>query len=182
MRIVLLTLSAATYLAIGTAMLFEAGRLPAASPPAVPQAIPAVALAPPARTDELLASTLSEPAPSPTVAPVLRVKTVRVDPIPPPTEVEAQQQPTPEPQPAEASMVHDSTPTPANEPATTIPPRRAGRTHGAPTRLKTADRAAKRKIKLSADETSASDGALSYASRQPGLDESVNPLSRLFSR
>lgn len=165
MRILLLTISAATYLAIGVALLFQAGRLPAASPPAAPQST--VAVAPPARTEEPGASTSLEAA-SPAIPAVLRVKTVRVDPTPPPTEVEDQQPPLmPEARQAEASMIDGSSPAPEDEPATIIPRRRAGSTHSAPTSLKTAHRAAKRKVKIPADEASASDGALSYAQRQP---------------
>jgi hypothetical protein len=189
MRIVLLTLSAATSLAMGAARSLQAGRLPAASPPAVPQAIAAVAAVPAPDYGGQAPTSISARADEGTVAPVIRVKTVRVD----PEGVEVQEQPpAPEARQPEISIVDPPTSTLAEEPSAAMPAPETARAPAMPIRMTKSARATRRvvnsrrfatrrKARQLADEASASDGALSYAPRQPGL-ESLNPLGRLFSR
>src|SRR6478736_5884834 len=113
MRILLLTISAVISLATGAVLLLPVGRVPAASPPAVNQAIPAVAALPAPSQGGQASTFTSAPADDGTVAPVVRVKTVRVD----PEGVEVQEQrPAPEARQPETSMVDPSTPSIAEEP------------------------------------------------------------------
>src|SRR6476469_4090246 len=156
MRILLLTISAVISLATGAVLLLPVGRVPADDG---------------------------------TVAPVIRVKTVRVD----PEGVEVQEQrPAPEARQPETSMVDPSTPSIAEEPAAASPRRETDRASAVPTRITKSARttrrvassrrfATRRKARQLSGEASASDGALSYAPRQPGL-ESLNPFYRLVSR
>ena len=189
MHILLLTISAVISLATGAVLLLPVGRVPAASPPAVNQAIPAVAALPAPSQGGQASTFTSAPADDGTVAPVIRVKTVRVD----PEGVEVQEQrPAPEARQPETSMVDPSTPSIAEEPAAASPRRETDRASAVPTRITKSARttrrvassrrfATRRKARQLSDEASASDGALSYAPRQPGL-ESLNPFDRLFSR
>lgn len=187
MRILLLAISAVTSLATGAVLLLPAGNVPAASPPAVHQAVAAVAVLPAA--SEAGQASASTSAPAGTVAAVIRVKTVRVD----PEGAEVQEQPAaPQARQPETSMVDPSTPSAAEEPAATLSRRETDRASAVPTRITKSARttrrvaysrrfATRRKARQQTDEASASDGALSYAPRQPGL-ESLNPFDRLFSR
>ena len=188
MRILLLTISAVISLATGAVLLLPVGRVPAASPPAVNQAIPAVAALPAPSQGGQASTFTSAPADDGTVALVIRVKTVRVD----PEGVEVhEQRPAPEARQPE-TMVDPSTPSIAEEPAAASPRRETDRASAVPTRITKSARttrrvassrrfATRRKARQLSDEASASDGALSYAPRQPGL-ESLNPFDRLFSR
>ena len=114
---------------------------------------------------------------------------MRVD----PEGAEVQEQPAaPQARQPETSMVDPSTPSAAEEPAATLSRRETDRASAVPTRITKSARttrrvaysrrfATRRKARQQTDEASASDGALSYAPRQPGL-ESLNPFDRLFSR
>jgi hypothetical protein len=189
MRILLLAISAVTSLATGAVLLLPAGNVPAASPPAVHQAVAAVAVLPAASEAGQASASTSAPADHGTVAAVIRVKTVRVD----PEGAEVQEQPAaPQARQPETSMVDPSTPSAAEEPAATLSRRETDRASAVPTRITKSARttrrvaysrrfATRRKARQQTDEASASDGALSYAPRQPGL-ESLNPFDRLFSR
>jgi hypothetical protein len=189
MRILLLAISAVTSLATGAVLLLPAGNVPAASPPAVHQAVAAVAVLPAASDAGQASASTSAPADHGTLAAVIRVKTVRVD----PEGAEVQEQPAaPQARQPETSMVDPSTPSAAEEPAATLSRRETDRASAVPTRITKSARttrrvaysrrfATRRKARQQTDEASASDGALSYAPRQPGL-ESPNPFDRLFSR
>jgi hypothetical protein len=186
MRILLLAISAVTSLATGAVLLLPAGNVPAASPPAVHQAVAAVAVLPAASDAGQASASTSAPADHGTLAAVIRVKTVRVD----PEGAEVQEQPA-APQ-ARQPETDPSTPSAAEEPAATLSRRETDRASAVPTRITKSARttrrvaysrrfATRRKARQQTDEASASDGALSYAPRQPGL-ESLNPFDRLFSR
>jgi len=189
MRILLLTISAVISLATGAVLLLPVGRVPAASPPAVNQAIPAVAALPAPSQGGQASTFTSAPADDGTVAPAIRVKTVRVD----PAGVEVQEQRrAPDARQPEPSRVDASTPSMAEERADASPRRETDRASAVPTRITKSARttrrvassrrfATRRKARQLSGEASASDGALSYAPRQPGL-ESLNPFDRLFSR
>ena len=107
MRILLLAISAVTSLATGAVLLLPAGNVPAASPPAVHQAVAAVAVLPAASEAGQALASRSAPADHGTLAAVIRVKTVRVD----PEGAEVQEQPAaPQARQPETSMVDPSTP------------------------------------------------------------------------
>jgi hypothetical protein len=182
-------MSAAASLAMGAVLLLPAGDVPAASPPVVHQAISAVA-APPAPSQASQAATFTSAPADDGTAPVIRVKTVRVD----PEGVEVQEQrPASEARQPETGMVDPSTPGVGAEPAAASPRRETHRASAVPTRITSSARTtrrvassrrfATRKARQLADEARASDGALSYAPRPPQLGlESLNPFERLFSR
>jgi hypothetical protein len=187
MRILLLTISAAASLTMGAVLLLPARHVPAASPPAVHQAVAAAALPAASEAGQASRST-SAPAYDGTLAAVIRVKTVRVE----PEGAQVQERPpAPEATQPETSMVDPSTPSTADEPAAASPRRETDRASAVPTRITKSARttrrvanrrrfATRRKARQQADEASASDGALSYA-QQPA-PESLNPFDRLFSK
>jgi hypothetical protein len=180
MRVLLLSISAATYLVIGAALLFrvfQAGQLPAAGSPAVPQAVAAAAARVPAPHHAAQALTSrSARTDEGTVIPIIRVKTVRVD----PEDIEVEEQP---PRPEATEVPDPSTSTLADEPAATMPARETDRAPAVPPPVTKTARAtrgvvAKTKTKAPADEPRASDDALSFAPQQPDAEpEPSRPAS-----
>jgi hypothetical protein len=90
-RIFFLAGSAATLLAVGTALSFQAGRSPALSVPALPLT---VAAAPPASNAprDGDAAAPAGPVERPTAAPVILVRSIRVEPERPPLKPDAERQ------------------------------------------------------------------------------------------
>lgn len=198
----LLALSATGLLAVGTALSFQAMRVPApselgASRAAGPQA---VAAAPPAAAsrdaDRPSLNVAVAPVTEPSAPTIVKVKTVRIEPELPVTGTEGDQQAStmPEVQQPETTTVDDqSTTPPAAERTAALKARAPGaestsdlpaprlRTGRAKLPAVAAKRTSHRKRKQ--EELAGDDVAkdtLSYAPKEPG-PESLNPLGKLLS-
>jgi hypothetical protein len=187
-RIFFLAGSAATLLAVGTALSFQAGRSPAPSVPARPLT---VAVAPPAlnaQTDGD-AATPAGPVERPTAAPVIVVKSIRVEPERPPLKPDAERQ-APAPVAAAGVQQQETTPTteqsapPAVALAAASPelPAHKARAHQVKRAVVAAQRSPhpKRRLRVAAADRAAS-GPEMPALQRPG-PESLNPLGKLLTQ
>lgn len=191
MRIIFLAASATALLAVATAALsVQAGRSPAVSGPALPQPVTAAPTLPaPDGQFEEAATLPSGPAEQPTAAPVIRVKSIRVEPERPPLT-------PPEPQPAtaadnqerESAAIKQLSAALADSESRMAPavPAQEARTNRIKRPVVVAKRSAhpKRKVKLASTERAAERAANADtppAVAKPG-PESLNPLGRLLTQ
>jgi hypothetical protein len=185
-RIFFLAGSAATLLAVGTALSFQAGRSPALSVPALPLT---VAAAPPASNAprDGDAAAPAGPVERPTAAPVILVKSIRVEPERPPLKPDAERQ-APAPVAAAGVQQRETTPTgeqpapPAVAAASPELPAHKARAHQVERVVVAAKRSphAKRRLRVAAADRAAS-GPEMPAVQRPG-PESLNPLGKLLTQ
>jgi outer membrane biosynthesis protein TonB len=184
-RIFFLAGSAATLLAVGTALSFQAGRSLALSVPALPLTVAAAPPASNAPTDGDAAAPAG-PVERPTAAPVIVVKSIRVEPERPPLKPDAERQ---APTPVAAGVQQQETTPTSEQPA---PPAVAAaspellaqkaRAHQVKSAVVGAKRSPhpKRKLSLAAADRTASGPEMS-AIQRPG-PESLNPLGKLLTQ
>jgi hypothetical protein len=186
-RIFFLAGSAATLLAVGTALSFQAGRSPALSVPALPLT---VAAAPPASNAprDGDAAVPAGPVERPTAAPVILVKSIRVEPERPPLKPDAERQ-APVVRAAGVQQ-QETTPTPEQSapPAVALAaaspelPAHKARAHQVKRAVVAAQRSPhpKRRLRVAAADRAAS-GPEMPALQRPG-PESLNPLGKLLTQ
>jgi hypothetical protein len=184
-RILFLAGSAATLLAVGTALSFQAGRSPALGVPALPLTLAAAPPALNAQTDGDAAAPAG-PMEPPTAAPVILVKSIRVEPERPPLKPDAERQ---APTPVAAGVQQQET-TPTSEQS--APPAVAAASHELPAHKARAHQVervvvaakrsphAKRRLRVAAADRAAS-GPEMPAVQRPG-PESLNPLGKLLTQ
>jgi hypothetical protein len=185
-RIFFLAASAATLLAVGTALSFQAGRSPAPSVPALPLKVAAAPLASNVPTDGDPAAPAG-PVQRPTAAPVILIKSIRVEPERPPLKPDAERQ---APTPVAAAGVQQRETAPTREqpapPAVAAPspelPARKARAHQVKRAVVAAKRSPhpKRRLRVAAADRAAS-GPEMPAVQRPG-PESLNPLGKLLTQ
>jgi hypothetical protein len=184
-RIFFLAGSAATLLAVGTALSFQAGRSPALSVPALPLTVAAAPPASDAPRDGHAAAPAG-PVERPTAAPVILVKSIRVEPERPPLKPDAERQ-APAPvaagiQQQETTSTHEQPAPPAVAAASPESPAHKARAHQVKRVVVAAKRSphAKRRLRVAAADRPAS-GPEMPAVQRPG-PESLNPLGKLLTQ
>jgi hypothetical protein len=187
-RIFFLAGSAATLLAVGTALSFQAGRSPALSIPALPLTVAAAPAASNAETDGDAAAPAG-PVERPTAAPVILVKSVRVEPERPPLKPDAERQASApvaaagvQQQETTATSEQSAPPAVAQAAASPELPAHKARAHQVKRVVVGAKRSPhpKRKLRLAAADRIAS-GPEMPAVQRPG-PESLNPLGKLLTQ
>jgi hypothetical protein len=187
-RIFFLAGSAATLLAVGTALSFQAGRSPARSVPALAVTVAAALPASNAQTDGDAAAPAG-PVERPTAAPVIVVKSIRVEPERPPLKPDAEREAQ---APVAAAGVQQQETTATTEQSAPPAVAQAAASHELPAhkprahQVKRAIVAAKRsahpkpQLRLAAADRAASGPEMSVVAK-PG-PESLNPLGKLLTQ
>jgi hypothetical protein len=183
-RIFFLAGSAATSLAVGTALSFQAGRSPTLSVPALPLTVAAAPAASNAETDGDAAAPAG-PVERPTAAPVIVVKSIRVEPERPPLKPDAEREApvaVAGVQQRETTRTSEQPAPPAVAAASPELPAHKARAHQVKRAVVAAKRSPhpKRKLRLAAADRTAS-GPEMPAVQRPG-PESLNPLGKLLTQ
>ena len=174
MRIFFLAGSAATLLAVGTALSFQAGRSPALSVPALPLTVAAAPTGPVQR---------------PTAAPVILVKSIRVEPERPPLKPDAEREAQApvaaagvQQQETTATTEQSAPPAVAQAAASHELPAHKARAHQVKRAVVAAQRSPhpKRRLRVAAADRAASGPEMSVVAK-PG-PESLNPLGKLLTQ
>jgi hypothetical protein len=182
-RVIFLAASATTLLAVGTALSFQAGRSPGVDVPVLSDAVAAPQSAPDPNIEAVGGAAAAGPvqAEQATAAPVIRVRSIRVEPERPPLTADV----APQPAAADSDQQQSAAVQPAPAPvlkSPVLPARRAGTIH-AKRAVAVANRSAhpRRKLRLASADRAGAGDELPAAPVKPG-PESLNPLGKLLTQ